>query len=206
MQFFWTIVALVVVLGLCWRFLGSYMEAVFAGRVHWLGWVERPVLLGSRHQPRPGTELETLRRGTDHLLRSIDHDHLLDHPHPRLASAQPATPRGSAACLVLEHGCLVRDEHQLAELRRRVDHVLPVADGRPHGSAVREHGCGNSAGHRARARLCTSQLSDDRQLLGGHHTRLALHRAADRLRLRAHLRRPGRGTDSERPMFTSTTS
>jgi K+-transporting ATPase ATPase A chain len=43
MQFFWTIVALVVVLGLAWRFLGSYMEAVFAGRVHWLGWIERPV-------------------------------------------------------------------------------------------------------------------------------------------------------------------
>jgi K+-transporting ATPase ATPase A chain len=43
MQFFWTIVALVVVLGLAWRFLGSYMEAVFAGRVHWFGWLERPV-------------------------------------------------------------------------------------------------------------------------------------------------------------------
>ncbi len=43
MQFFWTIVALVVVLGLCWRYLGSYMAAVFEGRVHWLGWLERPV-------------------------------------------------------------------------------------------------------------------------------------------------------------------
>ncbi len=43
MQFFWTIVALVVVLGLAWRFLGSYMAAVFEGRVHWLGWLERPV-------------------------------------------------------------------------------------------------------------------------------------------------------------------
>jgi K+-transporting ATPase ATPase A chain len=43
MQYFWTLVALVVVLGLAWRFLGSYMEAVFAGRVHWFGWLERPV-------------------------------------------------------------------------------------------------------------------------------------------------------------------
>ncbi len=43
MQFFWTLVALVVVLGLAWRYLGSYMEAVFAGRVHWAGWLERPV-------------------------------------------------------------------------------------------------------------------------------------------------------------------
>jgi potassium-transporting ATPase potassium-binding subunit len=43
MGFFLTLVALVVTLGLTWRYLGSYMEAVFNGRVHWLGWVERPV-------------------------------------------------------------------------------------------------------------------------------------------------------------------
>ncbi len=43
MGFFLTLVALVVTLGLTWRYLGSYMEAVFNGRVHWLGWVERPI-------------------------------------------------------------------------------------------------------------------------------------------------------------------
>jgi len=42
MNFFLTIVALVVVLGLCWRYLGSYMAAVFDGRVHYLAWAERP--------------------------------------------------------------------------------------------------------------------------------------------------------------------
>jgi potassium-transporting ATPase potassium-binding subunit len=47
--FFWTIVALVVVLGLAWRFLGSYMEAVFDGRVRYFAWIERPFyrLLGT---------------------------------------------------------------------------------------------------------------------------------------------------------------
>jgi len=30
-------------MGLAWRFLGSYMAAVFEGRVHWLGWLERSV-------------------------------------------------------------------------------------------------------------------------------------------------------------------
>jgi potassium-transporting ATPase potassium-binding subunit len=47
--FFWTLVALVVALGLTWRYLGSYMAAVFDGRVHFLGWAERPVyrLLGT---------------------------------------------------------------------------------------------------------------------------------------------------------------
>jgi K+-transporting ATPase ATPase A chain len=42
MDFFLTIVALLVVLGLCWRYLGSYMAAVFDGRVHYLAWAERP--------------------------------------------------------------------------------------------------------------------------------------------------------------------
>ena len=49
MGFFFTIVALVVTLGLTWRYLGSYMAAVFDGRVHWLGFIERPIyrLLGT---------------------------------------------------------------------------------------------------------------------------------------------------------------
>jgi len=47
--FFWTIVTLVIALGITWRYLGSYMAAVFEGRVHFLGWAERPVyrLLGT---------------------------------------------------------------------------------------------------------------------------------------------------------------
>jgi K+-transporting ATPase ATPase A chain len=43
MGYAWTIVALVVALGLTWRYLGSYMAAVFDGRVHFLGWAERPI-------------------------------------------------------------------------------------------------------------------------------------------------------------------
>jgi K+-transporting ATPase ATPase A chain len=47
--FTWTIITLVIALGLTWRYLGSYMAAVFDGRVHFLGWAERPVyrLLGT---------------------------------------------------------------------------------------------------------------------------------------------------------------
>src|SRR5271170_7000794 len=49
MGFTWTIVILVIALGLTWRYLGSYMAAVFDGRVHFLAWAERPVyrLLGT---------------------------------------------------------------------------------------------------------------------------------------------------------------
>jgi potassium-transporting ATPase potassium-binding subunit len=43
MGFTWTIVTLVVALALTWRYLGSYMAAVFDGRVHFLQWAERPV-------------------------------------------------------------------------------------------------------------------------------------------------------------------
>ncbi len=48
MRFFWSIVLLVVTLGLSWRFLGSYMAAVYEGRVKFLAWLERPTyrLLG----------------------------------------------------------------------------------------------------------------------------------------------------------------
>ena len=43
MGFFFTIVALVAVLAIAWRFLGSYMAAVYEGRTRWMGFVERPV-------------------------------------------------------------------------------------------------------------------------------------------------------------------
>jgi K+-transporting ATPase ATPase A chain len=41
--YFWTIVALIMALALSWRYLGSYMDAVFAGRVRFLAWAESPV-------------------------------------------------------------------------------------------------------------------------------------------------------------------
>jgi K+-transporting ATPase ATPase A chain len=43
MTFAWTIVALVVLLAVAWRFLGSYIAAVYEGRVRWLSFVERPI-------------------------------------------------------------------------------------------------------------------------------------------------------------------
>jgi K+-transporting ATPase ATPase A chain len=51
MGFFFTIVALIVCLGLCWRYLGSYMEAVFNGRVHYLRFVERPIYRALKTSP-----------------------------------------------------------------------------------------------------------------------------------------------------------
>jgi K+-transporting ATPase ATPase A chain len=49
MSFFLTLLLLVVLLGFTWRYLGSYMASVFDGRVHFLGFLEKPVyrLLGT---------------------------------------------------------------------------------------------------------------------------------------------------------------
>jgi K+-transporting ATPase ATPase A chain len=43
MGYFWTIVVLLVLLALAWRFLGAYMVGVFEGRIRFLGFVERPI-------------------------------------------------------------------------------------------------------------------------------------------------------------------
>ena len=42
MRFAAEVVVLVIAVGIAWRYLGSYMAAVFDGRVHFLGWLERP--------------------------------------------------------------------------------------------------------------------------------------------------------------------
>jgi K+-transporting ATPase ATPase A chain len=42
-SFFCALVALLAVLAVSWRYLGSYMAAVYEGRVTWLAWLERPI-------------------------------------------------------------------------------------------------------------------------------------------------------------------
>jgi len=51
MTFFWTILAMVAVLGVAWRYLGSYMAAVFEGRTNWLSFIEKPVYKVLRIDP-----------------------------------------------------------------------------------------------------------------------------------------------------------
>ncbi len=43
MPFIVELAVLIVVLAATWRYLGSYMAAVYEGRVHFLGWIERPI-------------------------------------------------------------------------------------------------------------------------------------------------------------------
>jgi K+-transporting ATPase ATPase A chain len=68
MSFAWTIAALIVVLAVAWRFLGSYMVSVYEGRTRWLAFVERPVyrLLGVD----PDTEQSWQRYGASMIVFS----------------------------------------------------------------------------------------------------------------------------------------
>ncbi len=86
------------------------------------------------------------------------------------AAALPAAERAHgqrAAGHGLEHRGVVRHQHQLAELRRRVHHGLPGPDDRPDRAAV--HVGGRRPGRRDRddPRLRPVQDRQARQLLGG---------------------------------------
>ena len=71
MGFALTIITLVIALGIAWRYLGSYMAAVFDGRVHYLALGGAAGLPAARDRPRAGADLEALRRVADHLLGRV---------------------------------------------------------------------------------------------------------------------------------------
>ena len=93
MGFSWTIVVLVIALGLTWRYLGSYMAAVFEGRVHYLAWAERPFyrLLGT--SPEQEQIWKRYAGSTGDLLRRVRRLRLSAAEDPRVAAAQPAALR-----------------------------------------------------------------------------------------------------------------
>ncbi|MDA8312669.1 MAG: potassium-transporting ATPase subunit KdpA [Actinomycetota bacterium] len=68
MNFAWTIIALLALTALAWRFLGGYMVAVYETRVRFLGFLERPIyrLIGTA----PGREQTWKRYATSLLVFS----------------------------------------------------------------------------------------------------------------------------------------
>ena len=137
MGFTWTIVTLVIALGLTWRYLGSYMAAVFDGRVHFLGWAERPVYraLGTGPEQEQNWKryagsmviFSAVAMGVTYLLIRIQGSLPLNPQH--FGAVGPGAQ--------LQHRRLVHDQHQLAELRRRDDHVVLLPDRRADLRAVR---------------------------------------------------------------------
>jgi K+-transporting ATPase ATPase A chain len=90
MDFAWTIVALVALTALAWRFLGAYMVAVYETRVHFLGFMERPIyrLIGT------GPEREqTWKRYASSLLVFSAVFLLLDYLIFRIQGSLPLNPQ-----------------------------------------------------------------------------------------------------------------
>ncbi len=90
MDFAWTIVALVVLMAVAWRFLGAYMVAVYETRVHFLGFIERPIyrLIGTA----PDRE-QTWKRYATSLLVFSAVFLLLDYLIFRIQGSLPLDPQ-----------------------------------------------------------------------------------------------------------------
>ena len=106
-------------------------------------------------------------RGRDAPLQRRGHPARLRDPAPAgPPAAQPAGLHRAVARPVVEHGRQLRDEHELAELRRRDDAELPHADARARGAELRLRGVGHGGARRAHPRL-RAQDDDDASATSG---------------------------------------
>ena len=189
----WLQIALMLVLVVATaRPLGVFMASVLEGRRTFLHPALRPI--EGRFYSLAGvdeTREQTWLQYASALLMFNAAGFVLLYAILRLQgypAAQPAGLRRDERAPGLQHGGVVRHQHQLAELRRRDDAVVLQPDGRPHRAELRlggdRHGRRRAAGARVRPR----QGDDRRQLLGRPHARHALRAAAvvDRGRVRAH--------------------
>ena len=108
MGFALTIIVLVVALGIAWRYLGSYMAAVFAGRVRYLAWAEKPVyrLLGTGPEQEQTWKryagalviFSAISIGITYLILRIQGSLPLNPQH--LAAVEPALSYNTASSFV----------------------------------------------------------------------------------------------------------
>ena len=182
MGFFWTIVVLIVTLGIAWRYLGSYMAAVFDGRVHYLAWAERPFyrLLGTS----PDREQSWQRYAGSTVIFSgvfVAVGYLL----LRIQGSLPLNPQHFGAVpQALGFNTIVSfmTNTNWQNYGGETTHVVLLPDRRAHRAAVRERRRRDRRGDRRDPGLRPAELSDHRQLLGRHHPLHALHPAPDRVR------------------------
>ena len=146
--------------------------------------------------------MERLRALPARVQRRICRRPLLPPADTGLAAAEPDRRRRRAAGACLQHRLELRHEHELAELRRRVDHEPPHPDGRARGAELRLCRGRDRRRRRAHPRSHPPALGDDRQLLGrphaGHRARSPTDRHGDRARPRESGRRPEPGGPAER--------
>ena len=123
-------------------------------------------------------------------------------PAPARAGRAPAEPhprRRRRARARLQYGGQLRHEHELAELRRRVDDEPSHPAGRPDRAELRLRGRRHRRRDHARARDHTPTERDSRELLGRPHQVDDAHPPAARARARPCARRARRRPDAPRP-------
>ena len=147
------------------------MQRVYDGRPGVLGRVfgpvERLTYRLSGHRPGRGADVARVRAQRRCCSRLVGVGAPLRAPAAAgPPAAEPDRPEGRPPGHRLQHRLELRHQHELAELRRRVDDVVPHPDGRPGGAELRL-GRGRHRGRRrADPRLRPLRLGDDRQLLG----------------------------------------
>ena len=160
---------LVAALAACYVPLGNYMAHIFTTDKDWQRRALHLPADGHRLQGRP--EVERLRPQHPGLLRGQRAVPVRTAASAALPAVQRAHDRRAAGHR-LEHGRVVRDQHELAELRRRVHHGLPGADDRPDRAAVHVGRRWPGGRDRDDPRLYPVQDRQARELLGGRHPRV----------------------------------
>ena len=170
-----TVLALVVVLGVTHVPLGDYMARVYSATTHWRA--ERVLYRVCRIDPDADQTWATYALSVlGFSLASV----LFLFGLQRVQHVLPlvAGLHGGGAAPGVEHRGVVRDQHELAELLRRVDHGLPGPDGRPGGAELRLRRGRHGRRGRAGARLRPVADQPGRQLLGRPGPRLRADPAA----------------------------
>ncbi len=192
MGFFWTIVVLLVLLALAWRYLGAYMVAVFEGRLHFLGFIERPIyaLLGTspekeqtwRRYAGSVVVFSGLSIGLTYLILRVQGSLPLNPQH--FGAVGPALSWNTATSFVTNTNWQnYGGEETMSYLSQMMRADRP---------AVRHAGRGHCGGAGHRPRLLEEGVPDRRQLLGRRHPRPALRAHSHCHHRRPDLRRPGR--------------
>ncbi len=148
-------------------------------------------------RPRPRAAVDHLRVLGARLQRSVGARALSPAAPPRCAALEPGQGRRDAVG-GMEHRGQLRHQHQLAELRRRVDHGAPHPDGGPDRAELRVGRGGHGRRHRPGAGVDPCPQGHDRQLLGRPRPRHHPGSRADQPRPGRGLRRRRRGAELPR--------
>ena len=141
-----------------------------------------PGLPGRRRPPRGRARLEGLRH-RDAALQLRRHPGRVPPPAlPGRPAREPPGARRGLARFVVQHRRQLRDEHQLAGLRRRDDDELPHPDAGPHRPELRLGGRRDGDRRRVHPRPRAPVGRDHRQFLGRPDADHAVHPAPAVLR------------------------